>query len=435
VLANAFIRSYFAVEIKTLFMSIRHLPTVIIWSVTSLLSSCQKETSPSGLQEESSALNPLNNNAREHSKKIYVNNVNELYTAINDPGNPGTTIVLGEGTYMLSAAFPKGGRLELQNNMSLVGQPGHPELVVIDITNLPLTSFNLPGSANRTGAIRLGDGRNSLEWITFQNDPAHTVRSLIQTDIVTTPVAQVKVAHCIVKGSSIGLSILNRDPVANGRLLEADIEDNEFAGNIVQQFGSGIQVQNTTISDAVIRLRMSRNHIHGNKAGMLIFSSSAQRCEVDVKSFYDKIENNGIGIVLDGGFILTAAAPTIHNKLLFEAHATEIKNNTGTPAPPFAFPATGIHAAAGQSMPPFDGPGTAHFNELEINLIGCSIAGNSGNQINAYGAHSFHPSSIPAGTHNKTNVYLSGLSTNASVNSINSFPSEPALTNSVNVYR
>ena len=417
-------------------MRIQSLLLVVLVLTTSVfVFSCQKEAKINP-QEKNSSFNSANSNAKEQSKKIYASNVSELYTAINDPENSGGTIVLAGGTYMLSAAYPKGGRLELQNNMSLVGQPGRPELVVIDVTGLPLSSFTLPGTTSRTGAVRMGDGRNSIEWITFQNDPAHTIRSLIQTDIVTTPEVQIKIAHCIIKGSSIGLSILNRDPIANGRVLEADIEDNEIMDNIIQQFGSGIQIQNTTTIEAVIKVRMSRNHIHGNKAGMLIFNSSSQRCELEVKSYDDKIESNGIGMNLNGGFILSAASPALHNTLHFEGYATTVKNNTGTPAPPFSFPATGVHAAGGQAMPPFDVPGTAHFNELEVSLNGCVIEDNGGSyQINAYGAHSFHPSLIPAGTNNKTSVYLRGLSSNASINSINSFPSEPAGTNTINVYR
>jgi hypothetical protein len=282
----------------------------------------------------------------------------------------------------------------------------------------------------------LGDGNNSLEWITFQNNPAHTVRSLIQTDIVTTSSAQIRVAHCIIKGSSIGLSIINRDLMASGRMLEAEVEDNEMMNNTIQQFGSAIQIQNTTTTDAALKVKMSRNYIHGNKAGMLIFNSSSQNCNVEVKSYDDRIENNGIGMVLNGGFILLSSAPSLHNKLHFEGYATTIRNNIGTPAPPFAFPPTGIHAAGGQSMPPFDIPGTAHFNELEVYLNGCQIEDNGGTaQINAYGAHSFYPTSTPAGSNNKTSIYLRGISANANINSMNSFPSEPAGTNSVNVYR
>jgi hypothetical protein len=169
---------------------------------------------------------------------------------------------------------------------------------------------------------------------------------------------------------------------------------------------------------------------------MLVFNSSSQHCTLEVKSYNDKIENNGIGMNLNGGFILSATNSAHHNTLRFEGYATSIRNNTGTPAPPFAFPATGVHAAGGQSMPPFDVPGTAHYNELELSFNGCIIEDNAGSsQINAYGAHSFHSSLTPAGTNNATKIFLHGLSKQTTVSAVPSFPVEAAGTNTIAVYR
>jgi hypothetical protein len=95
-----------------------------------------------------------------------------------------------------------------------------------------------------------------------------------------------------------------------------------------------------------------------------------------------------------------------------------------------------VYAAGGEAFPPFAPPGTAHQNKLEIRFHGCAIEGNAGNyQVNAFGGHSFHPSLTPVGTYNATKVYLHGLSSNATVNAMNSFPAEPAGTNTVSVYR
>ncbi len=413
----------------------KHL-VILLMMTGSIYTGCQKDIGTKPSQEERSSMNTAGAGAEKKSKKVYVSNVQELYLAINNTENSGSTLVLAPGVYLLNEAFPKQGRLELLNNMSLSGQPGHPEQVVIDASELPLSSFTVVPTNARTGAIRMGDGYNSIEWITFQNDPAHVIRSLIQTDLVTTSSAQIRVAHCIIKGSSIGLSILNRDPVANGRTLEAIVEDNEIMGNTVPQFGSAIQIQNTLVHDAVLKVKLSRNHLHGNKSGMLIFNSSSQGCTLDVKSYNDRIEENGIGMVLNGGFILSGTVPSTNNKIQFEGYATSIKNNAGSPAPPFSFPAGGMHAAGGQSMPPFDPPGTAHNNQLDVRLFGCDLTDNSGNfQINAYGAHSFYPMLIPAGTGNTTRFYLHGLSAHATVNAMNSYPAEPAGTNSVTVFQ
>ena len=412
---------------------------VLITTVSSI--SCQKNIEQTEQEEISSQSNSSNANANEQSKKTYVNNISELYAAINDPENSGGTIVLAPGTYMLSANYPKAGRLELLHNMSLIGKPGHSEEVIIDATQLPLSSFTIAPSNARTGAVRMGDGNNSIEWITFQNDPAHTIRSLIQTDIVTTPTTKIKVAHCIIKGSSIGLSILNRDPVANGRVLEADIADNEIMDNTIQQFGSGIQIQNTLVNDAVLKVRLSRNNVFGNRAGMMIFNSSSQRCSLEVKSYDESIVDNGVGLVLVGSLILNAASPSMDNTFIYKSHGMSLKSNNGIPAPPFSFPSGGVFAPSGLAMTQFGPPGTAHNNKLEISFHGSAIEDNIGGaQISAYGAYSYY--SLPplnnntlVGTGNKTTVYLYGQNSNTTVNAINSIPTEAAGTNSVNVYR
>ncbi len=77
-------------------------------------------------------------------KKVHVSTVNELYAAVNDASNAGKQIVLAPGTYTLAADQPNGGRLELQHDMKLQGQAGHPERVVIDASALPASSVFLP---------------------------------------------------------------------------------------------------------------------------------------------------------------------------------------------------------------------------------------------------------------------------------------------------
>ena len=403
--------------------------------VAAITFSCQKENESK--QDQKNFLSSAGNNQQKQSKKLYVSNVNELYAMTNDIANAGSTVVLAPGTYMLSPNYPNGGRLEFQHNMKLVGQPGHPELVIIDATNLPLSSFTIQPTTLRTGVVRMGNGRNEIEWITLQNDPAHMIRSIIQTDIVATATTQVRIAHCIIKGSSIGMSIINREASSNGRTVEAEIEDNEIMENIIPQFGSGIQIQNSMgVNNATIKATLRRNYIHGNKAGILAFNASSQQCLVEIKSYGDRVEGNGIGLMFNGGFIENANNPALNNSLSFQAYATSVQKNSGNPTPPFSFPAGGVHAAGGQAMPPFAVAGTAHHNNLKITFHGCAIEDNAGNfQINAYGAHSFHASSTPAGTFNATAVYLYGLSAKATVNAIASFPVETAGTNTVNVYR
>jgi len=423
------------------FLQIKDNRLIALIAFVFLLASCQKETGTIPQQEKSSAATITNLGAEKQSKKVYVSNVEELYAAINDPANAGTTLVLASGTYSLSAAYPKGGRLELQHNMSLVGQQGHAEQVIIDATNIPASSLTLPPVAGfpvavRTGVMRMGDGKNSLEWMTIQNDPSHLIRSLVQTDIVATPIAEIRIAHTIMKGASIGLSVGNFSGMANGRVVEAKIEDNEILNNItLTGNGTGIQIVNHTgTNDASVMATLSRNYIHDNKVGMIISNISSQHCAIEIKSYDNRVEGNGVGLAMRAGF--NESAPSIGNTLKFDAYATTVKNNIGNPPPTFSNPACGVFAAGGGSMLLFGLPGTVNNNKLDISFYGCVIEGNAGvAQILAYGAHSTYPLPTPAGTANTTNIYLHGISANATISAIASLPAEPAGTNTVNVYR
>jgi hypothetical protein len=70
---------------------------------------------------------------------VDVSDVGQLYAAVNDVSNEGSHIVLAPGDYVLDASYPNGGRLELQRDMDLQGQPGHPEMVVIDASGRAVT--------------------------------------------------------------------------------------------------------------------------------------------------------------------------------------------------------------------------------------------------------------------------------------------------------
>ena len=400
--------------------------------------SCRKETSQSRQQEKISLLN----NAHSNSKKVYINNVEELYAAINDPENDGVTLVLSEGTYNLSPSFPKAGRLELRHDMSLMGEEGHPESVIIDVTGLPNASFTVPPTPAiplgvRTGAVRMGDGTNSIGWITIQNNPTHQLRSLIQTDIVATPVAEIRVAHCILKGGNIALNLINRDKVANGRTINADIEENEMMNNTLQIFGTAIEIGNSNeVDDAVIHATLRGNYLHGNRNGITAVNSSTLRCNIELVSYADKIEDNGLGLNLSAGFSEDLARPTLNNSVKFDAYGTSIKNNNGNPTPPLSYTPGGVLAEAGVCSPPFGLPGSVSNNNLEINFHGCPIEHNVGNyQINVYGGLSLYPLPTPVGTYNATTLRLFGISSDATVNAVASVPVEPAATNTVSVYR
>src|SRR6187399_169546 len=160
-----------------------------------ILSSCKKEITPKGQQEEIASVA----NSGKNENKIYVSNLDQLYAAVNNPANTGSNVVLAPGTYILNASYANAGRLELLENMELQGQPGHPELVIIDASALPGTSFvpplNFP--APRTGAIRMGRGSNAIEWLTVKGNSSTQALSVIDTDIIWPDVSYVRIAHSI----------------------------------------------------------------------------------------------------------------------------------------------------------------------------------------------------------------------------------------------
>ena len=107
------------------------------------------------------------------AQDVHVSGIDELYAAVNDPQNTGRRVVAAPGVYMLSTTDssgtlrPNGGRLEFQEDMSLVGVVGDRTAVVISGINLPASV--LPNAPIPFGAIRLGRGRNAVEWLTVRD--------------------------------------------------------------------------------------------------------------------------------------------------------------------------------------------------------------------------------------------------------------------------
>ena len=389
-------------------------------------------------QEKNEIASSANNNANgNNEKKVYVSDVVQLYAAVNDPANTGNLVLLAPGTYILNANSPNAGRLELLENMKLQGQPGHPEQVIIDASQLPGSSFNPPLNfpAARTGAIRMGRGFNSIEWLTVRGNSSAQALSVIDSDLIWAGLSRVRVAHSVITGGRIGIDIRNVGAASVGRILEADIADNEVVENLVQ-FGQGIEIQNANgATGAIIRATLNGNYVHGNKIGMRTFINNANNTNtnfgsISIQSTADRYEENGIGIYLSAGFNQGSATTANGNLLTFEAHGTRVQNNQGTLPPDVTDPSPGgVYAVGGFST----NGGVASDNRLEINLWGCLLSGNHGPDIKAYGA--FSNSATLAGTNNVVNIHLHGVSTNATVTATSSLPGEPANTNTVNIFR
>jgi hypothetical protein len=404
--------------------------TAFLINVMLLISSCQKSIDkPFAVPEESSKAS--NNNSKENEKKVYVSTLDELYAAVNNPDNLGTDVILAAGTYVLSSSYPNGGRLELQTDMSLKGQPGQTDAVLIDQSALPFASFRLSPTVS-VAPIRIGRGTNSLEWLSVKGGAVSAnPLSVIESDLIGNE-TNVTISHVYVdcNGSRTGILIRNRLDEHANRVINATLVYNEITNAFTNNNppGAGLALQNR-ISGAQIKLNMKGNYIHGCRVGVLNFnaglSNSIENCKLDLTSHNDRIEGNGSGLDLGGG----SGAGIIYgniNTTTVKMYGTTIQDNGQSQFPPNngAF-LTGISAAAGWN--------TASNNNLTVSLWGCNISNNNGTDIHANGA--FSTTGFVAGTNNLLEIYLYGISANAIVDAAASIPAEPAGTNVVNVYR
>jgi hypothetical protein len=400
--------------------------------------SCKKEIAEADTEPKNySAFPSGNSKAKRESKKIHAADISQLYAAINDVANAGSTIVLAAGTYVLNAGYPNAGRLELLENMQLQGTPGHPGQVIIDASALPGTSFvpqnNFP--APRTGAIRMGRGSNAIEWLTVKGNASMQAFSVIDTDLIWTGVSQVKVAHCVVSGGRNGIDVRNVGVASIGRVVEAELSNNEVLENFVQQ-GVGILIQNAnSASGAIVRAELNGNYIHGNKIGLRSYNvaggiNTIHSASTSIESHADRFEGNGLGIALVPGISEGPTATANGNFVSFEAHGTTIKNSIGAIPPETFNPSCGIVVMGGFRF----STGEASNNRVTMSLWGCTISDNEG-AADIYGYGAFSEIANPAGINNTVQIQLNGVSKKATDITIASLPVESGGTNVVNIFR
>jgi hypothetical protein len=359
---------------------------------------------------------------------INVSDVNQLYAAVNDSANAGAVIVLASGTYTLVSTQPNGGRLELQKDMELRGQEGHSDLVVIDESTLLAASFSIPPSF-KTGGIRMGRGSNSIAWLTVLGNSSTNALSAIDTDLTWPDVIHVGLSYVIVKGSQNGINIRNPGFAGVNRVIEAEINDNEFVGNYVGS-GQGMEIQNANgATGSIIRANLKGNYSHGNKLGLKSFNTGTSSGSITINSTQDRFEDNGTGLWLAAGASTSSTAIANGNTITFEAHGTSFKNNRGTNNAD-STPPSGLFATAGLSVAAGN---KASDNKLEISLWRSPLSANQAADINAFGAYSLITAT--AGTNNTTVIHLYDESRTATAVSTPSFPAEAALTNTINIFR
>jgi len=355
---------------------------------------------------------------------IEVSDVEQLYDAVNEPANAGATIVLAPGRYVLTkvkpgvGTRPNNGRLELQADMSISGVTGHPEDVVIDSSD-PVNgpSFALGGGLGNGGTIRIGRGRNSVEWLTVVG--GSTSAAGVQTDLVGAS-AVLRVAHVVSLGSVRGIDVRNLGPAGAGRTIVIDLDDNEVFENTAMN-GQGMRFVNSNAPGASIAARLYHNRSHDNNQGFLASNERSSHASITIDSHDDRFEDNLIGGVIFGG-LTSAAGTSSGNTVTFTMHAGSIAGSHGS-VPPQNLTA-GLNVIGGAFTPPAGTANSVSSNAVQVSIWGTKFDDNAALDVEAWGAKSL--TADLAGTGNVVTVDLHGVSKHARSLAHDSVPDEAA---------
>jgi hypothetical protein len=318
---------------------------------------------------------------------VPITNVEELYNAVNNPANAGATLALSAGTYELSANDPSGaprangGRIELQPNMALRGVKGDRTAVVISAYGLPMSSFPQNGAiAGPNAAIRMGLGRNSLEWLTVRDArfaQANIDSGLQPLDAAT---AFVRVAHVASSGSTRGLNVLNFGPPASGQTIEVDIIDSHFFDNDLN-LSEGVRIGNFQGAvGSTVNARMLGNLSWGQKQGRLIVNNRTATSSVNVLSTGNWFYDNGAGTIIAGG-LSSNNTRADGNSIDFEARGDWFISNTGETELDHG----GLVVLGSEDI---SSNGGGSGNTVNVVLVGTTLLGNELADLVAIGARS-----------------------------------------------
>jgi len=355
-----------------------------------------------------------------------VDSIDELYSTVNLPGYQAEPwpIFIFPGNYLLSVndtvgnPRPNGGRLEFQPNMALCGTTGNRAAVVIDAANLPATSYS--GELPNSGIIRLGNGDNTIEWLTVKNAVAG-VGIIVHRSSPGT--SRIRIAHVASTGSNRGADIRNAAGFQPGFHIEADVVDSDFHNNRTAT-AQGMRIINTNgVGGNSITVDLSGNRFFDNQQGLIVENiGSTTNGVVTVTSNGDRFYNNG-----GGAFIGGALGPTNNSTSNFTAIGSVFENNNGVTD----FFRGGLNVAGGAT---FQTPNGGSNNFANVLLRNCVFSNNQVADLAAYGAASLPTTIGISGTNNRAFVRLF----NTPVPNLVSANTSPVLTqvnNSVGILR
>jgi hypothetical protein len=331
---------------------------------------------------------------------------------------------------------PKGGRIEFQPNMSIVGVEADRGAVVINAFNLPASSFPQTVNGVNNGpnaAVRLGLGVNALEWLTVRdarNAQANIDSGLQPLDPGT---AYIRIAHVDSAGSTRGLNVLNFGPQSSGQTIEADINDCNFFDNDLN-LSEGVRMGNFQgARGSIVNVRMSGNRSWGQKQGRLIVNNRAVDSTVNVFSSGNRFYGNGGGTIIVGG-LSSNNTRADGNTINFEAHGDQFVGNNGETE----FDHGGLVALGTDNSS--DPTGGGSNNTVNVMLWGCRMTDNDNADLTGIGARSVPASTADLSQNNHVTFEIHGESNgNGKWQPVeffaDSIPADPSYGNWVNVIR
>ena len=341
------------------------------------------------------------------AQTLVVSNVEALYDAVNNPANAGVTVLLSAGTYMLSVNDPQGtprpnaGRIHLQHDMSLRGVEGDRSAVVINAINLPASSFPANGTpAGPNAAVRMGLGRNTLEWLTVRD--ARFAQANIDSGLqpLDPAPAVIRIAHIASTGSVRGLNVLNFGPRTSGQTLDAEIVDSHFFDNVLN-LSEGVRLGNFAGAEgSTVNAWMSENVSWGQKQGRLIVNNRAIGSTVNVWSEGNRFYDNGAGTIVIGG-LSSNDTRADRNTINVDVHGDKyIVNVRDTDLDHGGLVVLGVEDASVA--------GGGSDNAVTVRLWGCRMSGNAVADLMAVGARWLLPSGAGRSTNNTVRVEVRG---------------------------
>ncbi len=356
--------------------------------------------------------------------QVQVSNLEELYAAVNNAANAGNQIVIAPGVYTLSAndpngvARPNGGRLELQDSMSLVGFVGNRSAVVIDAVNLPTASYSTP--ITNTGAIRSGKGTSAIEWLTVMN--ATKGGAGIITHLTAPGTANIRIAHVASTGNPRGIDIRNNSSTP-GFVINAELVDNDLYNNR-QGTGPGLRIVSVQgVSGSVINAYLSGNRSYNNYTGLILENTGSTNFgSITLVSSGDRFYENGLGALVGGG--LGTANGNVVN---FTANGTTFENNNAFSP----FDKGGLLVVGAENTVTANGSSN---NTVNMELRSCRFNNNQGYDINALGARSNPVSVGLPGLNNIVNLKLFGTQV-PNLFAVDSSPTAPGAGNLAKIIR